>query len=37
MPENANLYAVTSSGTSSHRVRAFIDFLAEELLGLVEN
>jgi DNA-binding transcriptional LysR family regulator len=35
MPENANLYAVTSGGTSSHRVRAFIDFLAEELLALV--
>ncbi|NLS07823.1 LysR family transcriptional regulator [Rhizobium sp. P32RR-XVIII] len=31
LPDNANLYAVTDGSTVNHRVRALIDFLAEEL------
>jgi DNA-binding transcriptional LysR family regulator len=30
LPDNANLYAVTDGSAVSHRVRALIDFLAEE-------
>jgi DNA-binding transcriptional LysR family regulator len=31
LPDSANLYAVTNGSAPSHRVRAFIDFLADEL------
>lgn len=31
LPESANLYAVTNGNAPSHRVQAFIDFLADEL------
>ncbi|WP_245513051.1 substrate binding domain-containing protein [Rhizobium sp. BK376] len=30
LPDNANLYAVTDGSAASHRVRALIDFLADE-------
>ncbi len=33
LPEEANLYAVTAQGVASRRVRAFLDFLAQELAG----